>query len=111
MAPTFITLFGMETITFESPHNIALKLGDSFRFDLPYVGGTGYQWEWSDQELLEMIEEEYKSKSDAPGGGGRMLYTFKAKQKGTAAFELFYWQPWCGKESVEKNLRIELTVQ
>ncbi|QTN39279.1 protease inhibitor I42 family protein [Cryomorphaceae bacterium] len=100
----------MEVVYFEDPRNLQLKTGDAFVLDLPYLGGTGYQWEWSSDELLEKVEEEYVEESNAPGGGGRMRYTFRVKATGTTSIELFYWQPWSGKESIDKTLTIEIAV-
>lgn len=111
VVPTFYTFLVMETIMFESPKDATLSVGDTLVFDLPYSGGTGYQWEWTDHEIIEKVKEEFIAESDAPGGGGRMHYYFKAVEPGSSTIEFFYWQPWTGKESIEKSMKIQLIVK
>jgi predicted secreted protein len=45
----------MKTVTFESAGDISVREGETFKIDLPYVAGTGYQWDFENCLTLLML--------------------------------------------------------
>ena len=76
---------------------------------------TGFSWETargSDQAVLQELEHKVEAPaSNALGAAGREVWTFKARQSGTAAVSIDYSQPWAGGTKASWQFALGVTVR
>jgi predicted secreted protein len=93
---------------------IALKVGDILRIELPGKGGTGYSWfaEANGAPYLKLMDQTTRQLKEGRVGGPVMqVWRFKAAQPGATEIKLDYYRPWEGAgkavDQVIFKLRIE----
>jgi predicted secreted protein len=76
--------------------DITVKAGETFIISLHENMTTGYQWsiDISDEGIVALEYDSYKSDSNAVGSGGKRSLTFKGITSGTATITLVYEQSW-----------------
>jgi predicted secreted protein len=92
---------------------INLKAGQVVQVQLAGVGGTGYWWYVQDLDAryLELLSEKTKAESDGRVGGPVLgLWTFQAKEPGTAEIKMDYYRKWEGVEKAIKKFRVKITI-
>lgn len=89
---------------------VTVHLGDILRICLAEIPTTGYLWSRVGPLPPELDEEgvEFRSSSNAVGGGGQRCFTYACRQYfvGDLVFELR--RPWLPTE-VEKAVRVKIT--
>jgi inhibitor of cysteine peptidase len=73
---------------------------------------TGYRWaiDQNDDTVLPLQSSNFSSTpSAAVGAGGTRIFTFTAKQPGTAHLQLKQWREWQGDSSISE--RYDVTIQ
>jgi predicted secreted protein len=92
---------------------INLKAGQVVQVQLAGVGGTGYWWYVQDLDAryLELLSEKTKAESDGRVGGPVLgLWTFQAKDPGTAEIKMDYYRKWEGVKKAIKKFRVKITI-
>ena len=73
---------------------------------------TGYRWaiDQNDDTVLPLQSSNFSSTPGAAvGAGGTRIFTFTAKQPGTAHLQLKLWREWLGDSSITE--RYDVTIQ
>lgn len=75
---------------------------------------TGYVWvvEQVDASILS-VQGDYQFKSDSTliGSGGRLIYTFRAAERGETRLTLVYRRPWEQRSPSDKSFSITVNVR
>jgi predicted secreted protein len=93
---------------------IALKVGDVLRIELPSRGGTGYLWavEAAGAPHLKLMSEATQKVGESrPGSPVIQVWRFKAAQPGATAIKLAYYRPWEGVGKAVDHFRLKLQIQ
>ncbi|KAK2962353.1 putative inhibitor of cysteine peptidase [Blattamonas nauphoetae] len=99
-------LIVMATTTAEIT-TLTKKVGETFVIELPSNPTTGYQWymnpiESNAPKICDLVSQKYQSDTKQSnsalfrkvGGGGKQVFTMKAKEKGTSNYEFVYKRSW-----------------
>ena len=75
---------------------VQVKEGRVFEVSLEANPTTGYLWEVRDidEQVLQLVREEFLSDSSAIGAGGTSVFSFKAVGRGQTTLTLVYRRPW-----------------
>jgi len=96
--------------------NIELAPSGSLVVRLGSNPTTGYEWEEaaiSDSAVIVQANREYVAPEDTGtvGAGGTDVWTFEAKEAGTATINISYGRPWEGGEKDTYTITINVTVK
>lgn len=93
---------------------ITLHQGDTVVIQLDENPTTGFTWamQKEDEQVVKLVSSEY---IPPPGGtigiGGVHLFTFAAKNVGTAHLELKYWRSFAGDPSIMRQYNLTVHVE
>ena len=93
---------------------IALKVGNILRIELPGKGGTGYLWvveETFAPCLKLMSEATQKVGEPRPGSPVMQVWSFKAEQPGATEIKMVYYRPWEGVGKAVDHFLIKLHIE
>ena len=93
---------------------ITLKVGQVIQVQLEGIGGTGYWWyvENLDPRYWELLSEKTRAASDGRMGGPVLgLWTFRAKEPGTAEIALNYYRTWEGVGKASDHFGVRIKIQ
>jgi len=80
-------------VTSESP--IRVKVGRMFEISQSANPTTGFKWiPTFDRSLVDLNADTFERNSPGTGRGGKQIFTFLAKRKGTTTVRLEYKRPW-----------------
>lgn len=82
--------------------SIAVDAGQPFAIVLEENPSIGDDWRLEqppDPAVAELVSDDYESEGDAPGSGGRRVFTFTARAPGTTELVLFDCYR-CGSDGV-----------
>jgi len=84
-------------ITFDQSHHqqsVTLSLQDTFRIQLPVQMGTGFSWQWQEQENFQLVAQQVEKLGNQPGMAEQQLFTVRPRQQGNSKISLYYQRPW-----------------
>jgi predicted secreted protein len=93
---------------------IALKVGNILRIELPGKGGTGYLWsaEVSGAPYLTLISEATQKVGEPrPGSPVMQVWRFKAEKPGAAEIKMAYYRPWEGVGKAIDHFFINIRIE
>ena len=93
---------------------IALKVGNILRIELPGRGGTGYSWlaEDTGAPYLKLMDQATRQvKEGRPGGPVMQVWRFKAEKPGATEIKMAYYRPWEGVGKAKDHFRIKLHIE
>ena len=93
---------------------IALKVGDILRIELPGKGGTGYSWlaEATFAPYLKLMDQATRQLKEGRLGGPVMqIWRFKAEKPGVTEISMAYYRPWEGIGQAKDHFRIKLRIE
>lgn len=93
---------------------ITLKVGQVIQVQLEGIGGTGYWWyvENLDPRYWELLSEKTRAASDGRVGGPVLgLWTFRAKEPGTAEIAMNYYRTWEGAAKALDHFGVRIKIQ
>lgn len=98
----------------DSGKEITVKVGQVIQVQLEAIGGTGYWWyvEKLDPRYLELLSEKTRVASDGRLGGPVLgLWTFRAREPGTAEITLDYYRTWEGVAKALDHFGVRVQIQ
>lgn len=102
------------TVTREQAgREIALKVGDILRIELPSRGGTGYSWllQATGAPCLKLISETTQPVGESrPGSPVMQVWRFTAALPGACEIKLAYYRPWEGVGKAVDHFHLKLHV-
>ena len=107
----------MSTITLtraDDGRTVDLSSGDALELRLKENPTTGYQWalEPDGGAVLALEASDYVAPTGpAVGGGGERVFTFKARQAGSATVRLKLWRAWEGEKSITERFAATVHVR
>ena len=93
---------------------IALKVGNILRIELPGKGGTGYLWlvEGTFAPYLKLMDQATRQVTEGRLGGPVIqVFRFKAAQPGTTEIKMAYYRPWEGVGKAVDHFRVKLHIE
>ncbi len=93
---------------------ITVKAGQVIQIQLEAIGGTGYWWyvQSLDARPVELLSEKTRTVSDGRMGGPVLgLWTFQAKEPGTAEIKMDYYRSWEGIAKAADHFQIRIKVE
>jgi inhibitor of cysteine peptidase len=94
---------------------VELKRGDTLIVELEGIPTTGFQWEVTSVNEAVLKQEgdpEYKdSEPGRMGGGGLLIFSFKALGTGRTELKMVYHQPWEKDTLPAKTFDINVVVE
>jgi inhibitor of cysteine peptidase len=106
----------MATITLtpaDSGKTVEVRAGDAIVVRLEENPTTGYRWaaEPGGDQIVALESSDYVSPGAAVGGGGERVFTFRARQAGSAPIRLKLWREWEGQGSIARTFTVTVRVQ
>jgi predicted secreted protein len=93
---------------------IALKVGNILRIELPSRGGTGYTWvvEADGAPCLKLMSQATQKVGESrPGSPVMQVWRFKAAQPGACELKIAYYRPWEGVGKAVDHFRLKLHIE
>ena len=93
---------------------IALKVGNILRIELPGKGSTGYLWlvEETFAPYLKLMDQATRQvKEGRLGGPVIQVFRFKAEQPGATEIKMAYYRPWEGVGKAVDHFRVKLHIE
>ncbi|MDP1761139.1 MAG: protease inhibitor I42 family protein [Deltaproteobacteria bacterium] len=93
---------------------IALKVGNILRIELPGIGGTGYSWlvEAAGAPYLKLMDHTTRQLKEGRLGGPVMhVWRFRAAQPGATEIKIAYYRPWEGVEKAVDHFGLKLHIE
>ena len=93
---------------------IALKVGNILRIELPGKGGTGYLWlvEATGAPYLKLMSEATQKVGEPrPGSPVMQVWRFRAAQPGATEIKMAYYRPWEGVGKAVDHFRVKLHIE
>jgi len=93
---------------------IALKVGDILRVELPSRGGTGYLWTVvaTAAPYLKLLSEATQKVGESrPGSPVMQVWRFKAEKPGVTELKLAYCRPWEGVGKAVDHFHLKLHIK
>ncbi|MCQ2959888.1 MAG: protease inhibitor I42 family protein [Bacteroidales bacterium] len=89
------------------------KINDTIQIVLPYTGGTGYSWYWTNKQNSDVLDsvsvETVIDNVEFIGSGGKKIWSFLVKKEGSCTIEFEYKRPW-EKECI-KSTRYKVQIE
>ncbi|MGO9579020.1 MAG: protease inhibitor I42 family protein [Desulfobaccales bacterium] len=103
------------TVTKEqSGREVALKVGEILKIELPGRGGTGYSWsaEASGAPFLKLVDQATRQvKEGRPGGPVIQVWRFRAEKPGATEIKMAYFRPWEGVGQAKDRFLVKIRVE
>jgi predicted secreted protein len=103
------------TITKEQGgREVALKVGNILRIELPGRGGTGYSWFAEDTfaPYLKLVDQAtVQVKEGRLGGPVIQVWRFRAEKPGATEIKMAYYRPWEGVGQAKDRFRIKIRIE
>ncbi len=99
-------------ITFDQSHHqqsVSLSLQDTFRIQLPVQMGTGFSWQWQEQEDFELVAQQVERLRNQPGMAEQQLFTVCPRRQGSSKITLYYQRPWEKKTIRTFELKVDVS--
>jgi len=93
---------------------IALKVGNILRIELPGIGGTGYSWsvEANGAPYLKLLGRATEQVGEPrPGSPVMQVWRFKAAQPGATEIKMAYYRPWEGVGKAVDHFLVKLRIE
>jgi len=93
---------------------IALKVGNILRIELPGKGGTGYLWlvEATGAPYLKLMSEATQQVGERrPGSPVMQVWRFKAEKPGACEIKMAYYRPWEGVGKAVDYFLVKLHIE
>ena len=97
-------------ISFDQTHHqqdVSISRTDTFTIVLPVLMGTGYSWQWEEQQAFKLIDRKLKQTNQQLGTREEQVFLIRPLQKGKHKLRLAYRRPW----EKQVNKTYELTVE
>lgn len=94
--------------------DITVKAGQSIQVQLEGMGGTGFWWyvQNLDTRRLELLSEKTRAESKGRVGGPVLgLWTFRAKEPGTAEIKMDYYRIWEGSDKATDHFQARIKIE
>jgi predicted secreted protein len=103
------------TITKEQGgREVALKVGNILRIELPGRGGTGYSWFAEDTfaPYLKLVDQAtVQVKEGRLGGPVIQVWRFRAEKPGATEIKMAYYRPWEGVGQAKDRFLIKIRIE
>lgn len=113
-APLLAADAGRTVTKEQNSRELSLKVGDTFRLELPSRGGTGYLWavEANGAPYLQLLSETTQKVGESrPGSPLLQVWQFKAAKAGVTEIKLAYYRPWEGAGKAADHFRLKLRIE
>jgi len=114
-ASTLLAAEATITVTKEQGgREIALKVGNILRVELPGKGGTGYLWVLQDTlaPYLKLLDQATQKVGEPrPGSPVMEIWRFKAERPGVTEIKIAYYRPWEGVGKAVDHFRVKLHIE
>jgi inhibitor of cysteine peptidase len=93
---------------------IALKVGDILRIELPGRGGTGYSWLAEDTfaPYLKLVDQATQKVGERRLGSPVIqVWRFRAEKPGTTEIKMAYFRPWEGVGQAKDRFLIKIRIE
>ncbi len=93
---------------------VALKVGNILRIELPGRGGTGYSWLAEDTfaPYLKLMDQATRQvKEGRLGGPVIQVWRFKAEKPGATEIKMAYYRPWEGVGQAKDHFLIKIRIE
>jgi inhibitor of cysteine peptidase len=89
---------------------IRVQARKAFAISLEGNPTTGYIWQANfESHYLVIVGQTFEPASEAVGAGGREVFQFQARTKGTTEISFECRRPWGGKPLDTRNLQVVIT--
>lgn len=98
-------------ITFDQTDHqqqVSISQEDTFQVVLPVQMGTGYSWQWEEQEAFNLLGKKVENQSYQPGSQEQQVFLIQSLRKGTNELRLSYRRPW--EKQVLKTFELQIKV-
>ncbi|QNP74168.1 protease inhibitor I42 family protein [Streptomyces roseirectus] len=92
---------------------VSVRAGDDVVVELPENATTGFRWEVTGLDGLELTGDDYTPDPAPPmmvGTGGTRLLRLRAEKAGEGRLELVYRQPWGAENETAGEYALRVTV-
>jgi predicted secreted protein len=92
---------------------VALKVGNILRIELPGRGGTGYSW-FADTfaPYLKLVDQAtIQVKEGRLGGPVIQVWRFRAEKPGATEIKMAYYRPWEGVGQAKDRFVIKIRIE
>jgi predicted secreted protein len=93
---------------------VALKVGNILRIELPGRGGTGYSWFAEDTfaPYLKLVDQAtVQVKEGRLGGPVIQVWRFRAEKPGATEIKMAYYRPWEGVGEAKDRCLIKIRIE
>jgi predicted secreted protein len=93
---------------------IALKVGDILRIELPGRGGTGYSWFAEDTfaPYLKLVDQATQKVGERRLGSPVIqVWRFRAEKRGATEIKMAYYRPWEGVGQAKDRFLIKIRIE
>jgi predicted secreted protein len=93
---------------------VALKVGNILRIELPGRGGTGYSWFAEDTfaPYLKLVDQAtVQVKEGRLGGPVIQVWRFRAEKPGATEIKMAYYRPWEGVGQAKDRFLIKIRIE
>jgi predicted secreted protein len=93
---------------------VALKVGNILRIELPGRGGTGYSWFAEDTfaPYLKLVDQATRQvKEGRIGGPVIQVWRFRAEKPGATEIKMAYYRPWEGVGQAKDRFIIKIRIE
>ena len=117
LSPSTLLAADATTITVtkeQSGREVALKVGNILRIELPGRGGTGYSWFAEDTfaPYLKLVDQATRQVEERrPGGPVIQVWRFRAEKPGATEIKMAYFRPWEGVGQAKDRFRIKIRIE
>lgn len=117
MLPSSTLLAADATITVtqaQAGREIALKVGNILRIELPGKGGAGYNWlaEATGAPYLKLLSQATQPVGERrPGSPVMQVWRFKAEKPGVTGIKMAYYRPWEGVGKAVDHFFIKIHIE
>ncbi|MDV7185692.1 protease inhibitor I42 family protein [Lutibacter sp. TH_r2] len=91
----------------------AISIDEEFNVELIANHTTGYSWEWTNSNKIDIVENTDKSyiidNPELSGSGGKEIWIFKGVKKGLDTIKMEYNQSWTPDSTIDsKTIVVEV---
>jgi predicted secreted protein len=98
----------------EGGREVALKVGNILRIELPGRGGTGYSWFAEDTfaPYLKLVDQATQKVGERRLGSPVIqVWRFRAEKPGATEIKMAYYRPWEGVGQAKDRFRIKIRIE
>ena len=88
--------------------DLTLELGKTLEIRLEENPSTGYSWVMviSNENVVEVVKDEYITGKDIPGAPGEHVWIFKGLEEGETQISFSYLRPWEEDSEIDEKVYV-----